>query len=205
MRLSLVNQSGPGIALERLRLVEATPTFSWRHWQRRGRFPPESAVFLAASLGILLGWHVGTLAAEPWWRRMAGATAGAVGLGVLAAASTLPASFALVADVRRWQWLTLPWVLLLLVGPRRTVPGKPPVPLGTRARAMLVNTALGLAALAVSLLAAEYALRYAFREVSSAADTRTYLHRPVVDRVTPSVSASERCNWTSRRARIGSR
>jgi hypothetical protein len=50
VRLSLANRSGPGIALERLRLVEATPTFGWSHWRRRGRFPPESAVFLAASL-----------------------------------------------------------------------------------------------------------------------------------------------------------
>jgi GDSL-like Lipase/Acylhydrolase family len=183
VRLSLLNQSGPGIALERLRLVEATPTFSWRPWRRRGRFPPESAALLAASVGLLGAWHVARLAAEPRWRRMAGATAGAVSLGFLCAASTLPATVTLVADVPRWQWLPVPWVLLLLVGPRGEVAGKPPVPLAARARGMLVNTALGLAALAVSLLAAEYALRYAFRDVSSAADTRTYLHRPVVDRV----------------------
>ena len=33
----------------------------------------------------------------------------------------------------------------------------------------------------VSLLAAEYAVRHAFRDVSSAADTRTYFHQPVVE------------------------
>jgi lysophospholipase L1-like esterase len=182
VRLSLVNRSGPGIALERLRLVEATPTFGWAHWSRRGRFPPESAVFLAASLGILAAWHAGGLAVEPWWRRVAGIAAGGVGLGLLGAASTLPASSGLVTDVPRWQWLVVPWVLLLLVGPRRKAAGRPLVRPWTRARTILVNTALGLASLAVSLLAAEYALRHAFRDVSSAADTRTYFHRQVVER-----------------------
>jgi len=181
VRLSLTNRSGPGIALERLRLVEATPTFGRAHWSRRGRFPPESAVFLAASLGILVAWHAGGLAAGPWWRRVAGLTGGAVSLGLLGAASTLPADFALVADVPRWQWLAVPWVLLLLLGPRRTASERPTCLTRARARAILAGAALALAALTVSLLAAEFVMRYAFRDVKSAADTRTYFNQREVE------------------------
>jgi lysophospholipase L1-like esterase len=179
VRLTLVNRSGPGIALERLRLVEATPTFRWSHWARRGRFPPESAVFLAASLTLLVAWHAGSPAVEPGWRRAAGLTAGTAGLALLGAASILPADLALVADVPRWPWLGLPWALLLLLGPRRTAAGQRPV--AHRIRAVLFGLALGLASLAISLLAAEYVVRHAFRDVESAADTRSYFHRHVAE------------------------
>ncbi len=119
---------------------------------------------------------------EPWWRRVTGVTGGVAGLGLLGAASTLPTDFALVADVPRWQWLAVPWVLLLLVGPRRTRAGESPGPSRARAGGILVNATVGLVALAVSLVAAELAVRFAFRGVTSAADTRTYFNRPVVER-----------------------
>jgi hypothetical protein len=57
LRLSLVNEAGGSAALTHVRLVPVRPSFAWRHLGRRGRFPPESALFLAGSLAALLAWR----------------------------------------------------------------------------------------------------------------------------------------------------
>ncbi len=62
VRISLTNRAGPGIALERLRLVEATPTFGWGHWRRRGRVPRKARsswprASASSSPGTPEGWR----------------------------------------------------------------------------------------------------------------------------------------------------
>jgi hypothetical protein len=67
LRLTVINDQTGAIALERLRLVEATPTFALRHLARRGRFPPEYRI---AVLGDSLSWGIGVALAERFARRI---------------------------------------------------------------------------------------------------------------------------------------
>jgi len=197
IRLSIVNESGSSVTWERIRLIEAKPTLTWAHLGRRGQLPPETAAFLAASLGTLLLWSVASAAGESLARRVLRATGPALALMFLIVAFVLPRDSALVAPIPRWLWLALPWVLLIFRprslrrGVRAAAPGMiegaipndraPRVrtfPSVSRVKALTINCALFVVALAVSVIIAEFALRAVFRDVRSAGDTRTYFHQP---------------------------
>jgi lysophospholipase L1-like esterase len=153
-----------------VRLVEARPGFALRHLARRGRFPPESGVFLAASLAALLVWRPES--AERAGRPVVRIGGAATALALVALGAALPPHRALVADVPRWLWLSAPWPLLLLgLRPARPRPG------AVRARAWLTNGVIALTALAVAVTGAELTLRFVHRRVQSAADARTYFAR----------------------------
>ena len=160
MRLSLVNDGGPGVALRRLRLVEARPSFGAGHLGLGGRFPAVSAAFLAVGLGLLLRRRLeltGSSSGMDRWRRVLGPGLGLVLLSLAVAAP----SFA--RGIPRWAWLLL-ILSVLPLGRRRARPAAAPrSPKAVVAR-MLGSGLLGIAALAVSLVAGELALRAAFRD-----------------------------------------
>lgn len=164
--LGIVTDSGPGVVLERARLVEATPSFAWAHLARRGPLPRESAILLAASLGSLLVWA---------WPRVPDAAGPAIGLLLLSLARVLPRESFLAAGIPRWLWVAVPWGLLLLRWGRIRLAR---VIGSLRPRSIVLNGLVFVTALAFSLVAAEFALRAAFRAVTSAGDTRTYFHQP---------------------------
>jgi len=165
VRLAIVADSGPGVVLERARLVEASPSFAWSHLARRGPLPLESAVFLAASLGSLLLWS----------RRGPEAVGAAVALGLLGLARVVPRESFLAVGIPRWQWLAAPWLLLGLRWGRLRLARRVVGPL--RWRSLLANVTVALVAFAVSLGAAELALRVALRSVRTAGDIRVYFHQ----------------------------
>jgi hypothetical protein len=169
-RLSLLNESAGALVLEHVRIEERVPTFSWAHLGRRGALPRESAVFVAASLAWLLLWNVGSTRRAAWSGRLLAASGPAAGLMLvgLAVAGRAP-SWVLGAPV--WSWALLP-LLLLGLRPRRRAP-----PLRRRVTTALINGALALTALAVSVGAAELAVRFAYRSVKSASDARVYFQK----------------------------
>lgn len=169
-RLSLRNASPGALVLERVRLEERVPTFAWAHLGGRGKLPRESAFFVAASLAWLVLWNVRSAHGRAWPGRLLAASGPAAGLLLvgLAVAGRAPSW---VADAPLWWWTLLPLVLLGFRPRRREQP------LRRRVTTVLVNGALTLTALAVSLGAAELTLRFAFRSVKSAGDTGTYFQR----------------------------
>jgi len=158
MTIALVNDGGAGVALRRVRLIEARPSFSPTRLTHGGRFPVVSAMFLAAGLGLLLWMRLhpaGDGLAGPPWRRAAGPGLGLLLLGVAIAAPSVTRS------VPRGAWLLL---ILLPMGRDRTRPAaarRPPSAVLARAGG---NALLAIAAVAVSLVAGELALRAAFRD-----------------------------------------
>lgn len=164
--LAVVADSGPGVVLERARLVEASPSFAWAHLARGGSFPPESAIFLAASLGSLLVWA---------WPRVPDAAGPVIGLLLLNLARVLPRESFLATGIPRWLWVAVPWGLLLARWGRIRLAR---VIGSLRPRAVVLNGLVSVTALALSLVAAEFGLRAWFRAVTSAGDTRTYFHQP---------------------------
>lgn len=164
VRLAIVADSGPGVVLEHARLVEASPSFAWSHLARHGPLPVESAVFLAASLGSFLVWTR--------WRPEA--VAAGTALGLLSLAHVLPRGSFLASGIPRWQWLILPGLLLGLRWSRLRLAR---VAGSLRWRPFLINVTVALVALAVSLVAAEFALRVALRSVRTAGDIRVYFHQ----------------------------
>jgi hypothetical protein len=129
VRLSLINQSGMAVVFDRMRLVEARPTFAWANLGRRGRFPPESAAFLGASFAILVLWNLGGAPAASWARRALRASGPAGALILLGLAELMPLG-SLTVEIPRWPWLGLSWILLLFFRPRRR---RQPDPPGVRA------------------------------------------------------------------------
>jgi hypothetical protein len=174
LELALVNQAGAAVAIDDLRLIEATPTFAWRHLRRTGRLPDESLVFVVASLVALLLW---TLTASPGASvasRGVRAAGPAVALLALAETHAMTPEAFLVEAIPRWAWLAVPWGLCALVW---LCPPKAParrIGASSRVKRVLTNTLLLLASVAVSLVAAEFAVRFALRHVTSSRDTRTY-------------------------------
>jgi hypothetical protein len=165
--LTLGTESPAAVRLDHVRLVEARPSLSLRHLARRGRFPPESAVFLAASLAALLLWRPEPREGARRFRvRIVGAAAT---LALLALGATLPPRWALVADVPRWLWLAAPWPWLLL--------GLWPAGEHSPARAWVANGLLMVTSLAVAIGSAELAVRFVYRDVQSSADARAYFTR----------------------------
>src|SRR5262249_32520849 len=116
-RLSLVNQSGTTVGLERMRLVEARPTFARGHLTRQGRFPPESALLLSASFIALLMWNLASAPGRPGVRNLLGLSAPARALVLLGLGELSPLDWSLTSAVPRWAWLALPWLLLLVCRP----------------------------------------------------------------------------------------
>jgi len=171
-RLTIVNVSGASVVWRQIRLVEGRPTLTWAHLRRRGAFPREGALFLVGSLAALALANL-VAVGEAGWRHRAWAVAGpATGLLLLAAGYVATSRSAPGAGVPRWLWLLAPW-LALLIRPRPRVVG------AGRARAwrLATNGALALVSLALSLAAAELALRWVYRDVTSAGDTGSYFHR----------------------------
>ena len=178
VRLSLVNEAGPAVFLERVRLVESTPTFAWHHLGRRGPFPPAGAGFLALSLAALLVWNArgaGTPADRV--RRSSGPF---VILALVAMAGVAPTAWLPLASLPRWLWLSLPWLALALFRPRRSATRLTVRPVGaSRARMALAKGALVIVSLTLSLVAAEFGLRLVLRHVTSARDARAYFHQVI--------------------------
>jgi hypothetical protein len=157
--VALVNEQGPGVGLERIRLTEVRPSLSVSHLRRTGRLPVPSAVLLAFGIACLL-W--GRLArpgddgpAAPWRRALGPA------LGLLALAMAVAAP-SLTRVLPHWGWLLVTLGVLPL--------GRRPVRSASvrRRPALVVARVLGtgllaLAALVGSLVAGEFALRVAFR------------------------------------------
>ena len=166
-RLSLSNESRGALVLERVRLEERVPTLAWAHLGRRGKFPRESALFVAASLAWLLLWNVRSAHGQAWPGGLLAASGPAAGL-ILVGLAVSGRAPSWIVDAPLWWWTLLP---LLLLGSR---PRRRAQPLRRRVTRVLVNGTLALTALAVSLGAAELILRFAFRSVTSAGDTRTY-------------------------------
>jgi hypothetical protein len=163
-RLSLLNESAGALVLEHVRIEERVPSLTWAHLRRRGALPRESAVFVAAGLAWLLVWNVRSAHWAAWSGRLRAALGPAAGLTLvgLAVAGRAP------SWVPVWSWALLP-LLLLGLRPRRRAP-----PLRRRVTTALINGALALTALAVSVGAAELALRFAYRSVKSAGNARVY-------------------------------
>ena len=158
--ITLVNDGGAGVALRRLRLIDARPSFSTAQFARSGRFPFISAAFLALGLGLLLRTRLpdaGDGPPEHSWRRAVGPGLGLLLLGVAVAAPTVTRS------VPRGAWLLL--ILLLLPvgrgGPRPAAARRSPSAVLARAGG---NALLVLVAVAVSFVAGELVLRAAFRD-----------------------------------------
>jgi hypothetical protein len=153
-RLSLINQSGSAVVLERMRLVEARPTLARSNLGRRGRFPPESAALLAASLVLLILWNAVEATGRPAGRRLAALSASALALLLLGVAELMPPDRFLAAAVPRWAWLVLSWVVLLACRPpRATAPGATATP-GSSPRVEPARTIPRRAALIVLYLLA---------------------------------------------------
>jgi hypothetical protein len=168
-RLSLRNESPGALVLTRVRLEERIPTLALARLGRR-ELPRESAVFVAASLVWLLLWNVQTAQGRASPGRILAASGPATGLTLvsLAVAGRAPSW---VVEAPLWWWALLP-LLLLGLRPRRREE-----PLRRRVTTALIKGTLALTALAVSVGAAELALRLAYRSVTSAGDARTYFHR----------------------------
>ncbi len=152
-RITLRNDGGGDLILRRFRLAEARPTFALSLYGRHGRLPAVSALLLAA--GLVLVARGRQLDVSGSSRRFAGPSLAGLmlGLAVLAPAA--------LRGVPRWAWLLLilglvPWGR----GRAGGVVGRAPSSVLRRA---IVNAALVVVAVAVSLVAAEYALRAAFR------------------------------------------
>lgn len=114
VRLALVNRSGPTVVLERIRLVEARPTFSRAHLARRGRLPPETAALLVLSLALLLIRNLAEATGRAGGARVLSLGAPPVALLLLGWAELmLPPHWTWTTAWPRWAWLTLPWMALL--------------------------------------------------------------------------------------------
>ena len=122
VRLSLINQSGPMVVLERMRLVEERPTFAGANLGRRGRFPPESAMLLGTGLLVLILWNRVEATGQLDGRRVAALSTSALALLLLGLAELTPPDWFLAAAVPRWAWLVLSCVLLLACRPPRSTP-----------------------------------------------------------------------------------
>ena len=158
--IALVNDGGAGVALRRVRLIEAWPSFSPTRLTHGGRFPVVSAVALAVSLGLFLWMRLHAegdgLARHPW-RRALGPGLGLLLLGVAVAAP------AVTRSVPRGAWLLL-ILLLLPMGRGDPRPATARRPLSTVLARAAGNALLALIAVAVSFVAGELALRAAFRD-----------------------------------------
>ena len=163
VRLAIVADAGPGVVLERARLVEASPTFAWSHLARRGPLPLESAALLVASLASFVAWTR--------WRPESLAAAAALALVGLAQLPRTPFS---ASGNPRWQWLVLPGLLLVLRWARLRLAR---VAGAFRWQPFLINVTVALVALVLSLAAAEVAARVALQSVKTAGDIRVYFHR----------------------------
>jgi len=122
IRLSLINLSGSAVILTRMRLVEARPTFARSNLGRRGRFPPESAILLAASVVVLILWNCVEASGRLIGRRMVALGTSALALLLLGLAELMPPDWVLSATVPRWAWLVLCCVVLLACRPPQPLP-----------------------------------------------------------------------------------
>jgi lysophospholipase L1-like esterase len=152
-RLTLRNDRGGDLVLRGIRLAEARPMFALGHYGRHGRFPAVSALLIGAGL---------VLVARGRWLAGPGAAGRLLGPGLagLALASAVLAPAAL-RGVPRGAWLAL--IFGLLPWSRAGVRRRAGRAAGPRLRRALANGAVVAGALAVSLVAGEYALRAAFR------------------------------------------
>jgi hypothetical protein len=174
LELALVNQAGAAVAIDDLRLIEATPMFRWRHLRRTGWLPDESLVFLVTSLVALFSWSVTASTGASLASRGGHAAGPALALLALAATRAMPSDAFLVEMIPRWAWLAVPWVLCALVWLRPLRVPASPIGASPRVKRVLTNAVLVLASVAVSLVAAELVVRFALRHVTSSRDTRTY-------------------------------
>jgi lysophospholipase L1-like esterase len=157
VKIALLNDRGPGVGLQRLRLSEARPAFSPSLLRLGGPYPAVSAALLAAGLGCLLRGRLRRARdglGAPAWRRGLGPALGVLILGLAVAA---PAG---TAAVPRWAYLLLILSVLPLGARPATVRRAPAARLGRAAG----NLVLLLGALVVSLVAGELALRAVFRD-----------------------------------------
>jgi hypothetical protein len=155
----LADEQGPGVSLERIRLIEVRHSLSLSHLRRTGRLPASSAVLLAVGIVCLLWGRL----TRPAGQEPAAARRRALGpaLGLLALAMAVAAP-SVTRVLPHWGWL----LVILGVLPL----GRRPVRSASvrRRPAVVVARALGtgllaLAALVGSLVAGEFALRVAFR------------------------------------------
>jgi GDSL-like Lipase/Acylhydrolase family len=185
MSVALVNDGGSGVALKRVRLVEALPSFSLSHLQLGGRFPAVSAILLAAGLALLLGARLRRLdEGTRSWRRALGP---ALGLLLLSLAVAAPRA---TRGIPRWAWLFL-IVGLLPLGRGHARPVTAPRGPASVLAGAVRRGLLALTALAVSLGAAEFGLRAVFHDEPWARGMPQLLH-PVLPDAMNSLGFDER-------------
>jgi lysophospholipase L1-like esterase len=153
-RITLRNERGGDLILRRVRLAEAAPTFALSLYGRHGRLPAVSALLLAAGLVLVFRGRQLDVLRSAWPLAGPGLAGLMLGLAVLAPAA--------LHGVPRWAWLLL--VIGLVPWGRGRASGAAARSAASNLRRALGNGALVVVALAVSLGAAEYALRVAFRD-----------------------------------------